>query len=178
MIPRAAILCQKPAANFCADCELDHIHPRITGARWGSPDGASRFQCPDWQGRLALYCAGGLVFCARLAGDGAREFSRLSRSSTLLDPSSCQPSKAAGSAKDLDRANVPAGARMHTPPHRVAVAIVVIGIASLRSTVLFGIDRSIVAGRAIVRPRRAIPNLPLRFNDNAILLVRRRNDFR
>src|SRR5882724_5822175 len=31
---------------FCADCELDHIHPRITGARWGSPDGASRFQCP------------------------------------------------------------------------------------------------------------------------------------
>jgi hypothetical protein len=47
---------------FSADCELDHIHPRITAARCGSPDGASRFQCPGWQGRLALYCAGGLVF--------------------------------------------------------------------------------------------------------------------
>jgi len=38
---------------------------------WGSPDGASRFQCPGWQGRLALYCAGGLVFCARLVGGSA-----------------------------------------------------------------------------------------------------------
>jgi hypothetical protein len=58
---------------FCADCELGHIHPRITGPRWGSPDGASRFQCPGWQGRLALYCAGGLVLWARLnGGDVAR----------------------------------------------------------------------------------------------------------
>jgi hypothetical protein len=55
---------------FSADCELDHIHPRITAARCGSPDGASRFQCPGWQGRLALYCAGGLVFCARFIGGG------------------------------------------------------------------------------------------------------------
>jgi hypothetical protein len=46
-----------------------------------------------------------------------------------LDRTSFEPSKAAGSAADLDRANVPAGARMHTPLHRVAVAIVVIGIA-------------------------------------------------
>src|SRR5258708_9921636 len=50
---------------YCADCELDHIHPRITGARWGSPDGASLFQCPGWQGRMALYCAGGLVLWTR-----------------------------------------------------------------------------------------------------------------
>jgi hypothetical protein len=42
---------------------------------------------------------------------------------------------------------------------------------------VFGIDRG-VTGRAIVRPRRAIPNLPLRFDDNAILLVWRRNNFR
>jgi hypothetical protein len=26
------------------------------------PGGVSRFQCPGWQGRLALYCADGLVF--------------------------------------------------------------------------------------------------------------------
>ncbi len=58
---------------FYADCELDHIHPRIIGARCSSPDGASRFQCPGWQGRLALYCAGGLVFFAPLvSGDAAR----------------------------------------------------------------------------------------------------------
>jgi hypothetical protein len=30
---------------------------------WHSPDGASRFQYPGWQGRLALYCVSGLVFC-------------------------------------------------------------------------------------------------------------------
>jgi hypothetical protein len=31
-------------ASFCADCELDHIRPRTTGAMWTSPDGASQFQ--------------------------------------------------------------------------------------------------------------------------------------
>ncbi len=46
-----------------------------------------------------------------------------------LDRTSFRPPKAAGSAADLNRANVPAGARMHAPLHRVAVAIVVIGIA-------------------------------------------------
>ncbi|HVD85626.1 MAG TPA: hypothetical protein VNC42_15540 [Bradyrhizobium sp.] len=67
-----------------------------------------------------------------------REFSRLSRSSTLPDRTSFQPSKAAGSAADLDRANVPTGARMHAPLHRVAVAIIVIGIAV--GVVIIGVE--------------------------------------
>ena len=74
MIPklRASSAKRRPLI-FRADCELDHIRPRITGPRWGSPDGASRFQCPDWQGRLALYCAGGLVLWTRLNGGGVAQ---------------------------------------------------------------------------------------------------------
>jgi hypothetical protein len=45
-----------------------------------------------------------------------REFSRLLRSSILIDRTFFQPSKAPGSAADLDRVNVPTGARMHAPP--------------------------------------------------------------
>ena len=68
--------------------------PCITGAMWGSPDGASRFQYPGWQGRLALYCVSGLVFCEITGAKKAAsvqstprplESSRLSRSSTLID---------------------------------------------------------------------------------------------
>jgi hypothetical protein len=72
MIPtlRPVLLPKRGLLIFCADCELDHIYPRITGPRWSSPDGASRFQCPGLQGRLASYCAGGLVLLARLNGEG------------------------------------------------------------------------------------------------------------
>jgi len=57
---------------FCADCELDHIPPRITGARWSSPDGASQFQYPG-VGKVAWrYTAlAALFLCARLFGGSA-----------------------------------------------------------------------------------------------------------
>ena len=46
---------------FLKICELDHICPPKTGARYGSPDGASRFQCPGQARPLASYSADGLV---------------------------------------------------------------------------------------------------------------------
>jgi hypothetical protein len=57
---------------FCADCELDHIHRRIAGARWSLPDGASQFQYPG-VGKVAWrYTAlAALFLCARLFGGGA-----------------------------------------------------------------------------------------------------------
>ncbi len=139
------------------DCELDHIHPRVTGARWGSPDGASRFQCPGvgkvaWRytALAALFFVPGPLAAVPPHGPCGEDADQLSESKKAsvrkctkaagIFPSFAvlnfdrphrtifQPSKAE-SAADLDRANVPTGARMHTLPHRVAAVIVVIGIA-------------------------------------------------
>src|SRR6266480_3826294 len=55
---RRGIPPQGPTATFFAECELDHICPRESGALSLSPGGASRFQCPGLARPLALYCAG------------------------------------------------------------------------------------------------------------------------
>jgi hypothetical protein len=155
-----AILSQELPANiFCADCELDHIHRRNTGA-----------MCPHRMARANLNvrrlarslgvilrwrpCFFALGSLAAVPPHSPRESrgvpvigvkKRPRRKNTPRpleifpavtvrnfnrpNRTSFQPLKAASSAADLDRVNVPSGARMHALPHRVAAAIVVIGIA-------------------------------------------------
>src|SRR5713226_8809490 len=54
-------LCRLPNI-FVPVCELLHIRPCDSVASCGSPDGASRFQCPGLARSLTVYYVSGLVF--------------------------------------------------------------------------------------------------------------------
>ena len=163
----AAILCQEPASVFCTDCELDHTPQRIDGAWWGSPDGASRFQCPGWQGRLALYCASGLVFLRmthqRRRSPRGEDAGRQSAGwggpqLQLSGPSFSRRHGAAGACQSGSGSGPLAAPPALLPPTRRLAK------QAAQSRRWLSLQMS-----------WSIPNLPLRFNNKAILLLSRNN---
>ena len=142
-------------AGFCADCELDHIRPRTTGARWTSPDGASQFQIRGLARSLGVIlrwrpCFFRTVQWSRCKPDGPydKDTDRLSQAFASL------PHTAATITTRIFSRALPLVILTRSDKAQLLAA----AANTLQLAIdypFFSIDGGIITCRAIPRPRRA-----------------------